>query len=621
MKCPLVVVFVFLLNTGYSFPDSLDISNFNDRFHHYFTKVKSIKVKEKDTAFIQLKQEALKIAPVELAERIETEFKAFYIYQASKNPNISNDSVQKQLIDFKNKCRQKEYFELVAFASYLQGQLYWRKLERADQAIVYYNEAYEIVRRLNPEEFYWKQRIIYNLGEKFYYLTDYQDAIRYLSEAAATVDPKNPLRPFISIYNTMGLCHSTQNQMSEAKECFLKALEYAENSGAKVWTGILRGNMGNIALREGNIERAKQLLHKDKEICLEVGARNPAAGALLGLAEISISERNMTLGEAQLDSALKVIRHRLNYRHKKAYYPLMSKIKAFDGDAFSSALYLDSALMVSDSLTRLDNSLQLLRLNQRIDYQEAKAEITAARIQDQKRRYQLLATLVGLLLTSLGGFLVYRQKRKTDRARKRSDELLLNILPAEVANELKSTGITKPKRYDPVTVLFSDFKDFTKTAAECSPEELVNQLHEIFSAFDDIVEKYGLEKIKTIGDAYLCVGGLPNQDDAHAVKIVECALEIMKYMASHPSRWELRIGVHTGATVAGIVGKKKFAYDIWGDAVNTAARMEQQSVPGAINISKATYAYVCDDFICDYRGKIAAKGKGTLDMYFVRSKR
>lgn len=429
------------------------------------------------------------------------------------------------------------------------------------------------------------------------------------------------MHPFISIYNTMGLCYRVQNRLKKAEECFSKGLEYAEKADVKVWTGILRGNMGNIALREGDIQKAKMLLHEDKKICLELGARNPAAGALLELAKISISEGNMALGEAQLDSALEVIKHRLNYRRKKAYYPLMSKIKAHKGDAQSAALYLDSALMVSDSLTRLDNSLQLLRLNQRIDYQEAKAEVVAAQIQEQKRKNQLWATLAGLFLSSLGGFFIYRQKRKTDKARQRSDELLLNILPEQVADELKTTGAAKARRYDPVTVLFSDFKDFTKTAAKCSPEELVYQLDEVFSAFDDLAQKWGLEKIKTIGDAYLCVGGLPKKDNAHARRVVGCALDMMKYIESHPSDWRLRIGIHTGPVVAGIVGKKKFAYDIWGDAVNIAARMEQKSEPGAINISKATYQIVCNDFICDYRGKIEAKGKGALDMYFLTTEK
>lgn len=619
MKCPLVVILVFFLNTGNAFPDSLSIYSFNDRFHHY--KASYASALKKDSLLAnKLKNAALKNTPEDLVLRLQTEFTAIHLSQIYNHKEYEVQKADSQLIDFISMCEELGFEDLMAYGYFLRGGLYWERIERLDQAVIYFDEAYQLVHHLDPDKFYLKQNIIYSVGEKFYYLTDYQQAINYLKEAADTYNPKDSLDPFISIYNTMGLAYRVQNKLKESEECFLIGLSYAERAGKKVWTGILRGNMGNIAVREGDIEKAKKLLHEDKEICLEVGARNPAAGALLELAKINISEGNMALGEAQLDSALEVIKYRLNYRRKKAYYPLMSKIKAYKGDAFASALYLDSALMVSDSLTRLDNSLQMHRLNQRIGYQEAKAEIVDIQIREQKRKNQLWATLAGLLLSSLGGFFIYRQKTKTDKERKRSDELLLNILPEEVANELKSSGAARAKRFDPVTVLFSDFKDFTKTAAECSPEQLVKQLDEVFSAFDDIVQKWGLEKIKTIGDAYLCVGGLPKKDNGHAQKVVECALEMMHYIESHPSAWKLRIGIHTGPVVAGIVGKKKFAYDIWGDAVNTSARMEQKSVAGAINISKATYKIIRDDYICDYRGKIKAKGKGALDMYFVKGR-
>jgi len=200
---------------------------------------------------------------------------------------------------------------------------------------------------------------------------------------------------------------------------------------------------------------------------------------------------------------------------------------------------------------------------------------------------------------------------------KKSDELLLNILPEEVAVELKETGKSEARLYNHVTVLFTDFVNFTGISEHMNPKELVAVIHDNFKAFDEIVEKYGLEKIKTIGDAYLTVCGLPVEQKEHAHRVVMAALEINSFMTQNPNKFEIRIGINTGPVVAGIVGVKKYAYDIWGDTVNTAARMEQYSEPGRINITGATYELVKNEFICEYRGKIEAKNKGEIDMYFV----
>ena len=205
--------------------------------------------------------------------------------------------------------------------------------------------------------------------------------------------------------------------------------------------------------------------------------------------------------------------------------------------------------------------------------------------------------------------------------RQKSDELLLNILPAEVAQELKINGKSEAKQYEQVTILFTDFVNFTGISEELSPYELVKSIHENFTAFDEIIGRHGLEKIKTIGDAYLAVSGLPVQNPNHAQNVVRAALEIREYMVSSNNIFKIRIGINSGTVVAGIVGVKKFAYDIWGDAVNVAARLEHESEIGKINISKVTYELVKDDFDCIYRGKIAAKNKGEIDMYFVEEKK
>ena len=208
-----------------------------------------------------------------------------------------------------------------------------------------------------------------------------------------------------------------------------------------------------------------------------------------------------------------------------------------------------------------------------------------------------------------------------------SDDLLHNILPREIAKEIKERGATAAKHFDAVTVLFTDFKGFTQIAEKLSPSELVAEIHTCFSEFDAIVTRHGLEKIKTIGDAYMCAGGIPVPNQSHARDAVSAALEIRDFMlryqrsraASGHDGFEIRIGIHTGPVIAGVVGKKKFAYDIWGDTVNTASRIESSGEAGCVNISAATYQRVRDDFHCVHRGQIAAKGKGLMDMYFVKS--
>ncbi|TAE09987.1 MAG: HAMP domain-containing protein [Bacteroidetes bacterium] len=221
------------------------------------------------------------------------------------------------------------------------------------------------------------------------------------------------------------------------------------------------------------------------------------------------------------------------------------------------------------------------------------------------------------------------QRDALDSERKRTDELLLNILPAQVAQELKETGGATPQYYKRATVLFTDFKGFTAFASKLSPTEIVEELDYCFLAFDEIIGKYGLEKIKTIGDSYMCAGGLPTPNETNPIDTVLAALEIRDFMeAWHAKRiaegkeaWHIRVGIHTGELVAGVVGKKKFAYDIWGDAVNIASRMESNSEADKINISATTYEAVKHLFDCTFRGKLPVKNAGEVAMYFVEGKK
>jgi adenylate cyclase len=211
------------------------------------------------------------------------------------------------------------------------------------------------------------------------------------------------------------------------------------------------------------------------------------------------------------------------------------------------------------------------------------------------------------------------------REKEKTETLLSNVLPKNTAAEIMAKGKATKIKYNFVTVLFSDIQGFTKIAEEMNPEVLIDELDKFFFHFDSVVEKFGIEKIKTIGDAYMCAGGIPERNRTNPVEVILAALEMQQYMLKLKTTselagmkfWDIRIGIHTGTVVAGVVGQKKLSYDIWGDTVNTASMMESSGDAGKINISGTTYEFVKDFFICEYRGKMPVKYKGELDMYFV----
>jgi class 3 adenylate cyclase len=293
-----------------------------------------------------------------------------------------------------------------------------------------------------------------------------------------------------------------------------------------------------------------------------------------------------------------------------------------------------------DKAVQKVNEFEKEKKQQEIQLLTKDSEIQKLNIKRQKIiRNSVAAVGILLLILAIALYQRFRFVRKTknelsekniiiNKEKDRSDELLLNILPAETAEELKTKGRSEARHFEMATVMFMDIKGFTFIAEKLTAQELVDEIDNCFRNFDRIITKHNIEKIKTIGDAYMCAGGLPIANNTNPFDVVTAALEIQEFMNELKREkskqgkpyFELRVGVNTGPLVAGIVGTKKFQYDIWGDTVNVAARMESSGEVGEVNISQMTYEKIKDVFICEYRGKIEAKNKGAIDMYFVKGR-
>ncbi|MDZ7606900.1 MAG: adenylate/guanylate cyclase domain-containing protein [Cyclobacteriaceae bacterium] len=461
-------------------------------------------------------------------------------------------------------------------------------------AIGYYWQAFDIVQELGDNDLLGV--ITDNMGDIYLKKGQYDSAQYYLEKSL--VANANSIYLSFSL-NLLGEVMVKEGKYDEAIKYQTQAYELARQQDAKLEMAQTLLGLGNSRKVKGDLSSAYENYKKAESLANEIGARAVLKDVYNGLAETN----NL----------------RGNYREAFEYKSLFAAIKdtLFNTDT-------------NKKIRTVQFTYEIDKKQGQIDAITSKNKLQALELQ-QTRFVTYAAVFAGIVLLVLAGgmFNRYRFIRRTNRIieqeKSRSDKLLLNILPAETAEELKEKGSAQARSYSNVTILFTDFKGFTELSATLSPPALVKEIHYCYMAFDEIMVRHGVEKIKTIGDAYMAAGGLPKPNDSHAVDVTLAAIEIREFMdklikqrkqAGKPY-FEIRIGIHTGPVVAGVVGIHKFAYDIWGDAVNIASRMESNSQPGKINISSATYELIKDRFQCTPRGEISVKGAGEKTMYFV----
>ena len=455
----------------------------------------------------------------------------------------------------------------------------------------YYLQAIEILRKENDS--LNLASALLNAGDEFINQGNFDAAIIYFNESTLIFKNIDNLMGIAYNLGNTGMVYAEQGKDELALENINRAIEILEELEDYYPISVYLTYMSDIYLKQDDWPRALRYTELSLELAKKYGLKK------------QISDANLQLSNL----------------HEKV------------GNLNEYIKYYKDHIAYKDSVNNISTVQQMSTIRADFEISQKQIEVDLLNEQQRNQRIISIAIVVALILVALLATGLYRRYRFINRTKKiiekeknRSERLLLNILPEETAKELKEYGKVKAKKFESVTVLFSDFKEFTQYAEKLSPEELVESVDFYFSKFDEIMEKYGLEKIKTVGDAYMCAGGLPFPTEDHAHKMLLAALEIIEFVneskknnPTNHTRFDIRIGINTGPIVAGVVGTKKFAYDIWGDTVNVASRMESNSEPGKINVSESTYDLIKDSFDCDFRGEMNVKHRGSMKMYFVNN--
>jgi adenylate cyclase len=507
-------------------------------------------------------------------------------------------------------------------------------------AIAYLHRILKMVDR--EEHKYIRANALQNLGIFYSAQGQHEKALKHALEARKL---REELGDVSRLLSTMANIAATYLDLKEPEKCLAicrEIIEIGQIEGIDSDLGSAYYYMAITYLDGQQYDSALHYIQKDPALIDFENQRYGVSRAVV-LGRIYTEQGRYEVAIQWLEKAMAKALKTTNFSDLKSISDALYKAYKGSGKSSKALQMLELYHHYRDSVMSEDNQRALIETEYRYQYEKAAmadsisnakaTEIKNAQIAQQQaeikaKKNQQYGLFGGLGLMCILAAVFFTQRNRISTEKERSESLLLNILPEEVAEELKAKGEAEATLIDQVTVLFTDFKGFTALSEKVTPKELVYDLHACFSEFDRICEKYGIEKIKTIGDAYMAAGGLPTPNTTHACDVINAAIEMAEVVENGKAKkiaaglpfFEIRIGIHTGPVVAGIVGVKKFQYDIWGDTVNTASRMESSGAVGQVNISEATYKLVKDQFNFEFRGEIEAKGKGKLGMYFVSAK-
>jgi adenylate cyclase len=485
-------------------------------------------------------------------------------------------------------------------------------------------------------------RTLNNIGLIYMDQGDYPKALDYHQRSLKIKEEFGDKKGIAIALNNIGNIHRDQGDYPKALDYFQRCLKIEEKMGDKFGIAGSLNNIGLIYMDQGDYPKALDYHQRSLKIKEEFSDKQGIAASLNNIGFLYHKQGDYQKAINQCRKGLKLAQEIGDVElQSKACKCLYDGYKA-TGNGNKALEYHEQMLALDDSLNTKESAkaLQKMEFAKQVladslvqvekDLKVEMAHQSEVRKKDKNRNLAIGAGIFFLLLA--GGFYGrwrYTKKSKAiiEQEKDRSNNLLLNILPADIAEELKIHGKAEARDFDMASILFTDFKGFTQASEKLTAKELIKEINICFKAFDQICETHGVEKIKTIGDAYMAAGGLPLPSEDSTKNTVLAALEMQAFVSNriiekdilNEMSFKMRLGIHTGPVVAGIVGVKKFQYDIWGDTVNTASRMESSGEIGKVNISESTYTLLKDDpeFTFESRGNIEAKGKGELEMYFV----
>ncbi len=578
--------------------------------------------------------------------------------------------------------KTKHYANAKAEAYNIQGVSFWLKANYF-QAVNYFERSLKIREDIGDKK--GIAASLYNIGNIYLRQGNYPQALDYHQRSLKIEKGIGNKKGIAGSLNSIGIMYSDLDNYTQALDYFDRSLKIQEEIGDKSAIANSLGNIGLIYKNQNNYQKALDYFGRSLKIREDIGDKQGIANSLGNIGNISFKQGAYSQAMDYYERSLKIkeeiedkygITYSLNdigynYNAQGIYnraiiecqkaLTLSKETGAIDqqkyactclyeaykelGESNKALAYHEQILVLNDSLKSEETSKILQQMEFKKEVladsllqveKDLKVEIAHQSEVQEKNKNKNLAQGAGIFFLILaGGFYsrwryVKKSKAVIEKEMDRSENLLLNILPSEIAEELKAKGSAVARNFEMASILFTDFKEFTQASEKLSAKELVEEINVCFKAFDHICETYGIEKIKTIGDAYMAAGGLPVPSNDSIKNTVLAALEMQYFISNriiekdelNEISFKMRLGIHTGPVVAGIVGVKKFQYDIWGDTVNIASRMETSGEIGKVNISEGTYTLLKDDpeFNFKSRGKIDAKGKGEMEMYFVERK-